>query len=443
MQPLQVPFFAALVLLSPVAAAQDAKGVRPPNLVVLLSDDAGYADFGFQPDCDEDARKLTPRIDSIAARGARFTDAYVSGAVCSPSRAGVLTGRYQQRFGHERNIPVGYMLGGMDLAERTMGDRLRALGHRTAYVGKWHLGYPDEYHPNQRGFDLFHGLLQGSRPYGPLKRESPHQVLQVNGKPQPEAGYVTDRLAAASAAWIREHADEPFLLFVSFTAPHGPLEPLGADLESVPEGVKERRRKNLGLLVGLDRAVGTVLDAIDEAGVADRTLVVFTNDNGGQTETGASNGPLRGRKGMVHEGGVRVPMAVRWPGRVAPGSVVQDPVSQLDLLPTFVSAAGGKVEPEWRLDGVDLGPRLRGEVAALPERPLFWRTNGNKGPVALRDGIWKLVHERGAAGALPTLFRLDTDRGEQRDLAEKEPERMAAMMARIAAWEQELVEPRW
>lgn len=167
---------------------------RPPNLVILYADDAGYADFGFQDHVAADMRGLTPHIDAIAAAGARCTNAYMSGAVCSPSRAGMLTGRYQQRFGHELNIPPGYMKGGMALSEKTIADRLRAVGYRTGIIGKWHLGYPPPYQPNRRGFDEFFGLLQGSRPYFPMKKVTPHRVLQHNGKPTPEEGYVTDRI---------------------------------------------------------------------------------------------------------------------------------------------------------------------------------------------------------------------------------------------------------
>lgn len=415
---------------------------RPPNIVLLFSDDAGWADFGFQPHAAADCRELTPRIDSIARDGARFDAAYVSGAVCSPSRAGLLTGRYQQRFGHELNLPPGHA-GGLDLGQRTLADRLGGMGLATALVGKWHLGYPDAYHPNRRGFAFFHGLLQGSRSYRPLADPSPHRVIQENGRPLPEVGHVTDRFGAAAAGFIAEHKDRPFFLMVSFTATHGPLQPKPADRARVPEGVAPRRGDNLGLLVGLDRAVGRVLDALAEHGLADRTLVVFTNDNGGQTQTGADNGPLRGRKGMVFEGGVRVPMALRWPGVVQPGTVIAEPVILLDLLPTFVVAAGGRPAPEWLLDGLDLGPRLRGEVAALPERPLFWRTLGSKGPVALRRGPWKLVHLRDRPESVPQLFQLDEDLAEQHDRAADESERVQRMLAEVAAWEAELAPPAW
>ena len=437
---------ACCLVSSPLAIAATVGGTnspRPPNVVLLFSDDAGWADFGFQPDCAADASALTPRIDSLAHDGARFQAAYASGAVCSPSRAGLLTGRYQQRFGHETNIPPGYRKGGLDLEEPLVGDRLRPLGYRTGIVGKWHLGYPDEYHPNRRGFDWFHGLLQGSRSYFPIDAPSPHRVIQENGEPLPEVGHVTDRFGAAAARFIRDHADRPFFLFVSFTATHGPLQPTESDLGSLPNSIEEKRRKNLGLLVGLDRAVGAVLDALDDQGLREETMVVFTNDNGGQTLTGASNRPLRGRKGDLYEGGIRVPTAIRWPARIEANTVIEDPVTLLDLVPTFVSAAGGVTEPQWAIDGLDLVPHLTGERSPLPDRALFWRTKGSSGPVAIRRGAWKLVWRRGEEGAKPELYDLAHDIAESTDLALEHPDRVAELLQELASWESQLTEPRW
>ncbi|MBK8980021.1 MAG: sulfatase-like hydrolase/transferase [Planctomycetes bacterium] len=442
----------AVLTVCACAIAQDAES-RPPNIVVLFADDAGWADFGFQPFPDAALAHRTPQIDRIARDGVRFTSAYMSGCVCSPSRAGLMTGRYQQRFGHETNLPPGYMDGGMSLDERTVADRLHPLGLATGLVGKWHLGYPADYHPQKRGFDWFLGLLQGSRSYWPIENPSPHRVLQENGAPLPEVGYVTDRLGDAAIRFVTEHRDRPFFLFVSFTAPHGPLEAKPDDLAELEDVQPLRRRRYAGLVVALDRAVGRILDALDQQGLADDTLVVFTNDNGGQTQTGAVNLPLRGRKGQLWEGGIRVPMAARWPGRIAPGTTIDDPVISLDLLPTFVAAAGAQPSPDWQLDGLDLLPRLTGAVATLPERPLFWRSLGPNGPIAMRQGRHKLVVERelvggGDSGArrlasTPHLFDLEADLGETDDRAGRDPDTVAALSALLAAWEAQLGEPRW
>lgn len=424
-----------------------ARARRPPNLVLLFSDDAGFADFGFQEHAAEDARALTPHLDRLAAGGVRCSDAYASGAVCSPSRAGLLTGRYQQRFGHERNLPGPEREAGLPLDERTMADRLRAAGYRTALVGKWHLGYEAPYQPNQRGFDEFWGLLQGSRRYGPLSAPSPQQALQHNGVALPEGGHVTARLADFACAFVDAARERPFFLMVSFTATHGPLEPAADDLAAVPKSIAPQRRKNLGLLVGLDRAVGRILAALDAAGVADDTLVVFSNDNGGQTQTAAANGPLRGHKGMVYEGGVRVPLTARWPTRIPAGAVVREPVILLDLLPTFLGVAGApaaRADDQLRaLDGVDLMPLWTGAEKRLPERSLFWRTNGTSGPAAMRRGPWKLVWRRGKDAAAPELFQLERDLGETTDLANAEGERLRAMLSGLAGWEAQLAAPRW
>jgi arylsulfatase A-like enzyme len=433
----------ALGTLVSVLATTDLLGQsRTPNVVLLFADDAGYADFGFQPEPAPALARLTPHIDTIAAAGVRFTNAYVSGCVCSPSRAGLLTGRYQQRFGHERNLPPGYE-GGLPLDERTAADHLGALGLTTALVGKWHLGYPPEYHPGQRGFDLFHGLLQGSRSYFPIENPSPNRVIQRNGEPLPEVGYVTDRFGDAAVEFIEEHADQPFFLFLSFTAPHGPLQARPEDLEALASIRGERRRKYAALVKAMDDAVGRVLEALQRHGLDEHTFVVFTNDNGGQTQTGAINSPLRGRKGQLFEGGIRVPMAIRWSGRIPAGTTIDDPVITLDLLPTFVRVCGGEVSEEWRLDGVDLLPRILGDSEELPERPLFWRSNGPTGPIAMRRGNHKLLVERDEEHEQVMLFDLAADIGEQADRSTEDPERVAAMRAELTEWESSLMEPRW
>ena len=428
-----------LVLLAGLGRAGD----RPVNIVVLYADDAGFADFGFQQGPAADMAKLTPHIDSIARAGVRFTNAYMSAAVCSPSRAGLMTGRNQCRFGHENNIPPGYMKGGMDLKHKTIADRLKALGYVTGLVGKWHLGYPPEYHPNKRGYDWFFGLLQGARSYVPLKRAAPNRVIQENGKPTPEGGYVTDRFGDAAVRFIGEHKAKPFYLFVSFTAPHGPLQAKAADLAALESIPKLKRRKYAGLVKAMDDNVGKVLAALRKHGLDKNTLVVFTNDNGGQTLTGANNAPLRGRKGQLFEGGIRVPMCMRWTGTIQPGATIDDPVISLDFMPTFVGVAGGKTDAEWRLDGVDLGPRLRGAEAALAPRPLFWRKDGPGREIAMRLGRYKLHFADREKSPEPALYDLQTDVAEQTDIAAKHEERVASMRKALAAWEAELESPRW
>ncbi len=428
----------SLVLLSSLAAAK-------PNIVVLYSDDAGYADFGFQPNCAADMKKLTPHIDRIAKEGARFSNAYMAGSVCSPSRAGLMTGRYQQRFGYDNNLPPGFK-SGLELKESFGVKHLKNLGYTTGLIGKWHLGYPAEYHPNKRGFDWFYGLLQGSRPYFELKKPSAHRVIQENGTVTEEKGYVTDRFGDAACRFIKTNKEKPFYLFVSFTSPHGPLQPKPEDAKRTAHIGDKKRANYAGLVVSLDDNVGKVLDCLKAEGLDDNTIILFTNDNGGQTLTGANNAPLQGKKGTLWEGGVRVPWAMKWSGKIPAGSVIEDPVIALDLLPTFVEAGGGKVDPKWKLDGRSFLSHLDGKpkTTTVPRgpRPLFWRQGGSKGPRAMREGNWKIVHDR-KAGRGPALFDLSKDVGEANDLASKNPDLLNAMLKKLDAWEGELQEPRW
>lgn len=418
----------------------------PPNIVVLFSDDAGYADFGFQPNVVEEMRTLTPHIDTIARDGARCSNAYMAGCVCSPSRAGLMTGRNPGRFGFDNNLPPGTK-NGLSLEETFASKRLQKLGYDTALIGKWHLGYPEEFHPNRRGWDWFYGLLQGSRPYFPIKNPSPHRVILDNNTPTPEVGYVTDRIGDAACKFIKKQSTgdqkaQPFFLFVSFTTPHGPLQPKPEDLQRLAHITDRKRKSYAGLIFSLDDNVGKILKCLKSHGCDDNTLVIFTNDNGGQTQTGADNTPLRGRKGDFFEGGIRVPMAMRWPGKIAPGAVIDEPICAIDFLPTFVNLAGGKVDPAWKLDGINLQPLLTGETKSLPTRPLFWRKGGADGTYAVRDGRWKLYVNR-SDNSKPMLFDLSNDIGEARDLATEHPEVVKQLTAKLTVWSTGLVKPWW
>ncbi len=441
-------FAALLVAWSGCALSQDrsnvpasgAQAAPPVNVVVLFSDDAGYADFGFQPLAEADMASLTPAIDRIAAEGLTLADFHTSASVCSPSRAGLLTGRYQQEFGHEQNLPVGNKQSGIAAAGRSLAERMRAAGRTTGFIGKWHLGYREEDHPNRVGWDWFYGCLQGSRPYTAMEQPSALRVIQENGEPTPEGGYVTDRFGDAAVRFLEEHREEPFFLFVSFTAPHGPLQARPEDLER-PELARiegARRRNYAGLVVALDDNVSKVLDALETLDLAEDTLVVFTNDNGGQTQTGAMNTPLRGRKGMLTEGGLRVPAAVRWPRRIEAGGVSQVPSTTLDLAPTLLAAVGSKESGDPALDGRDLLAHWTAR-AEVPDAPLFWRQGGSSGPRAVRLGPWKLLQEE--RDAPPQLFEVPKDLGEAKDLAAEHPQRVAQLAALLDAWEEGLVEP--
>ena len=425
------------------AALVSSLHAAPPNIVVLFSDDAGYADFGFQKNADPALAALTPNITRLAKEGVVFSQAYVTGAVCSPSRAGAMTGRYQQRFGHEKNIPPNYMKGGLPLDEKFIGDRLKPLGNTTGLIGKWHLGYPADYNPRKRGYDHFFGLLQGSRGYFPAPKINPHTGFFDDGKPTPEGGYTTDRIGDGACAFIDANKDKPFFLFVSFTAPHGPLQAKPEVLSTIRGIPNERRRKYAGLVKTLDDNCGKILAKLDALDLSKNTLVVFSNDNGGQTQTGAINTPLRGHKGEVVEGGIRVPMAMRLPGKIQAGTTIDTPVITLDWFPTFAELAGGKPDPSWKLDGQSLLPLVSGTPEAFPKRTLHWRTNGKTGPIALRDGDWKLLFEGKKGRGEPQLYNLAKDITESTNLAGSEPEKLKELREKMDAWEATLKEPLW
>ncbi len=419
------------VLLATVAIAQD----RPPNVVVIVSDDAGYLDFSMQGS----KQIRTPRIDSIAATGIRFRQGYVTASVCSPSRAGLMTGRYQQRFGHELNIPARYSEeNGMSLDEVTIADALKSIGHRTIALGKWHLGYAPKFHPLSRGFDDYYGFLQGARSFYPLKKPTRLNRLLRDRKVLPESGitYMTDSLGEEAAKYVVEHAKEPFFLYLAFNAVHTPMHAKPEVLEAVKVDAKPKRKKLIAMTHSLDEAIGRVLDALQEAGVADDTLLFFVNDNGGATNNASKNGHLRGKKGSPFEGGIRVPFVVQWPKGLPKGVVYDEPVSTFDILPTAMAACGGGWRPKNPLDGVDLLPFLREEKPGRPHDVMFWRRRENK---VVRKGDLKLV----STGGEWMLFDMANDESEEKDLAGERAEDVAVLAKLYGEWDAQLETPRW
>ncbi len=406
---------------------------RPPSMVILLADDAGYSDFGFTGLSQIE----TPHIDRIARQGVVCEQGYVCASVCSPSRAGLLTGRYPQRFGHEMNLPAGSGLG-LALTERTIADRLKRLGYATGAVGKWHLGEEPPYRPLQRGFDRFQGFLGGSRSYHDRKSLARRTVWLDGDAPAPLPDpYVTDAIGTAASRFIREHSDEPFFLYVAFNAVHTPMQALDADLELVSTDIQKKRRQLLAMTIALDRAVGEVLQTIDDEGLGDDTIVMFLNDNGGATSNASDNGPLRGMKGSKFEGGIRVPWAVRWPGEIPAGIRLPHPISTLDIAATLLAAAGADEDSHQDLDGVDIARHLAGADSNPPHDALFWRRSV---AAAVRRGPWKLIRVEGLS---PQLFHLLDDPGERNDVSLDHAEVVSDLSARLQDWEQQLTEPSW
>lgn len=439
-----------------LSAQQSTQG--KPNILLILSDDAGWADFGFHGATEG----FTPRLDRLASQGVVCEQAYVSASVCCPSRAGLMTGRYQQRFGHEFNGPgnpePGFVKADMGLAreERTLASMLRARGYTTAAMGKWHLGSEPGLRPRDRGFDHWFGFLGGSRSYFSVASASLGRQLQNDEQvvPEEQIGYLTDTLADHAADYVRAQANDsrPFFLYLAFNAPHTPMHALEADLAYFAHIENKRRRQYAAMLFAMDRGIGRVLDALEDSRQAEQTLVIFLNDNGGATNNGSSSGAWRGRKGSKWEGGLRVPLILRWPSQLATGKRYPSMVSSLDLAPTLLAAAGPAQQPLPKrsapveaFDGIDLLPSLRapdasGPHSGAPSGPhasLYWRRGV---AAALREGPWKLVRVDTLA---PQLMHLERDASELTDFAAKEPERVRRMLLDLVRWESELAAPRW
>ncbi|MGB5512402.1 MAG: sulfatase [Woeseiaceae bacterium] len=443
---MSIRFVVLIVGLLTSALTHAAADPGRPNILLILADDAGYADFGFQG-----SRNFrTPNLDALAEQGMRFEQAYVTAAVCGPSRAGLLTGKYQQRFGYEENNVPGYMSAsgttgddmGLPLDELTIGDHLRSLGYETVFIGKWHQGNADRFHPLKRGFDAFYGIRGGARSYFPFDENNvnyrPEDYLERDlGRFEESDSYLTDALADEAIDRIRAEREQPLFMFLSLTAVHTPMDALAEDLDAFPD-LEGDRRTLAAMTLSMDRAIGRVLDALDEEQVAENTIVVFTNDNGGPSDANASdNSPLSGTKANHLEGGIRVPFLIRWPGVIAKDTVYTHPISTLDLLPTMYAAARGEPGKLDGIDGVNIRPFLTNDDAGRPHHTLYWKKEVR---AAIRDGDWKLLRfpDRPAE-----LYDISVDAAETNNLAGEYPERVANLYRKLFEWELTLERPRW
>jgi arylsulfatase A-like enzyme len=415
---------------NPTSAAPNRKS---PNIVLIVADDLGYADLSCQGQV-KDVR--TPNIDTIAANGVRFTNAYVSCPVCSPTRAGLMTGRYQQRFGHEFN-PGGNdpNIFGLPLDQTLLPQVLKSGGYVTGMVGKWHLGTRDQYMPTDRGFDSFFGFLGGAHSYTRLQVQDKNSIMR-DKEPVQEKEYLTDAFTREACAFIDKNHDRPFFLYLPFNAIHQPQEAPAKYQDRFKDVGDNKRKLALAMLSAEDDGVGQVLAKLRAHGIEDNTLVIFHSDNGGPTKgNGSRNDPLSGYKGQVWEGGIRIPFLAQWKGHFPPGRVIEKPVIQLDVFPTACAAAS--VEPPGKLDGVNLLPLLTGKSEEAPHQTLYWRFSPQK---AIRDGNDKLVI---FGSDPPKLFDLSSDIGEKHDLAGEKPERARELKAKLDAWEAQLHKPLW
>lgn len=382
-----------LACISSIASAAE----RTPNFVYIVADDLGYADIGVHG-CKDIP---TPHIDSIAKNGIRFSSGYSNHTVCSPMRAGFLTGRYQHRFGYETNVaydPQNPHIG-LPNGERTISSRLKSAGYKTAAIGKWHLGAHSSKHPRNRGFDFFYGFLGGGHDYFQADESKPYQEgygapFLRNGIAEGLDGYLTDRLSDEAAKWIGEQKEKPFFLYLAYNAPHTPMQAPKESLAKFSHITDKKRRTYAAMVSEMDDGIGRVLKAIDDAGLRENTVVAFLSDNGGPLEPNASiNTPLRGSKGTMFEGGIRVPFLLSWPGNLPAGKTDDRPVIALDLTVTSLHLA--KAPVDGKLDGVNLMPHLTGGKTDEPvHEALFWRnTTIQRTDFAVRSGSLKLLSQ--------------------------------------------------
>lgn len=413
------------------AAKPDAPAPKP-NIIVILADDLGYGSIGCQG-----SDIPTPAIDGIAKNGVRFTNGYVSCPVCSPTRAGLLTGRYQQRFGHEFNPGGGPEAAqrGLPLSETTLAQRLQALGYVTGLVGKWHLGNAPGERPLRRGFDEFFGFLGGAHSYLDPTVASVNAVRRGD-EPVGEKEYLTDAFTREAIAFVERHKDRPFFLYLSYNAVHTPMHAAPRHAERFREISDPKRRAFASMLTAMDEGIGKLLEKLRAAGIEDDTLLFFLSDNGGPTGGNTSrNDPLRGVKGQAFEGGIRVPFLLQWKRQLPAGKVFEAPVIALDIAPTAIAAAGG--QPPADLDGVDLLPYLSGAKAGPPHEFLYWRYGRQR---AIRQGKWKLLEMPGQPAR---LYDLEADIAEAKDLADSNRETFERLDAAWRKWDAELAPPLW
>jgi arylsulfatase A len=420
----------------------------PPNIVFILADDFGYGDLGCMGGTDI----ATPNIDRLAAEGVKFTDFYANAPVCTPTRTGFMTGRWQQRCGLE--FAFGYQVEqfrrvkgewvpekdihslGLPLSETTIADRLKSMGYATGAFGKWHLGFKDEYNPTKRGFDEYFGELLGHADYYQHAYYDGTYALRDGLKPVKREGYFTDLVNERAVKFITAHAKRPFFLYVPHLAVHSPFQ--APDKPDTPMVTKESmhhgsRAIYKAMVERIDHGVGLMLAELEKQGIADNTLVVFSSDNGG--ERYSRNAPLFHHKATVWEGGIRVPCLMRWPAKLPMGKVTSQMGITMDLHATFLAAAGVTSSAPKPLDGIDLLPLITGESKPI-DRTFFWRIDrSNRKQRAIRHGQWKYIND---GNTMDLLFDLSADISERTNLGYQHPEILEDLKSKLKIWEAEI-----
>ncbi len=467
-------------LLGSSLSLPEAEAASRPNVLLIFVDDLGFGELG----CQGNPQIPTPAIDSLAKNGIRFTSGYVTASYCSPSRAGLMTGRYQTRFGHELN-PVGRHnldpKAGLPTTERTLAEQLKSAGYRTALIGKWHLGGTEAYHPLNRGFDEFYGFLHEGHFYVPppydgvlsfLRKETlpaeakmqtrwrdgniiytshmgtneppydAHNPILCGRDSRVEPTYLTDAFTREAVRFLEKPREQPFFLYLAYNAVHSPLQARLDDLKPF-ENLDVHRRVFAGILSNLDRNIGKILTTLKQKSLEENTLIFFISDNGGPTkELTSSNRPLRGGKGNLYEGGIRVPFLIQWKGRLPAGKEYPHPVISTDVFATASAVSGTEMPQDRPMDGVNLLPFLTGPSQGKPHETLYWRMR-NK--TALRQGDWKIVRNpgRGPASSDFELYNLREDLAESQNLASKHPEKLEELKKAWTNLEKQMIEPVW
>ncbi len=428
---------------------------KKPNVVVIVADDLGYCDTGLYK-CDE---VPTPNINSIARDGVSFSAGYVPSSVCAPTRAGLMTGRYPQRFGFEFNIGPPKRTNEQDLglptSEITLAQVMKNAGYTTGMVGKWHLGSTPNKQPLARGFEHFFGTFHGGTVYGnndmpglttvktegeetfPEKRLPAIGIYKDNQLVE-EKEYITDAFTREAINFIGQYQKEPFFLYLAYTAVHTPLQATEKYLKRFENVTNPLQKVHRAMTSALDDGVGAVLGKLKETGLEKNTIVIFLSDNGCPVYINAcSNFPLKEGKSSYYEGGVRVPFAMKWPGQITSGNVYAQPIIALDILPTVAEAVGAEVPKDRVIDGVNLLPYLKGENKSLPHEMLFWRSGRD---IAMRDSKWKLWK---SGDDITLFFDLPNDIGEQVNVASQHPEVVERLSKALSDWNRQLSPPLW
>ncbi len=418
-----------------------------PNVIIILTDDMGYADVGFNG-CKDIP---TPNIDRIAKNGVVFTNGYVSYAVCAPSRAGLITGRYQDRFGYSRNPlyrPFDASVG-LPLTEQTLPELLQQNGYNTMGIGKWHLGVHEQFRPWKRGFNEFFGFLGGGHRYLPedytienqdsAKNEGESYRTKLIRKQTvvEEKEYLTDALSREAVSFIERNKQQPFFLYLAYNAPHAPLQATAKYLNRF-DHIKNQKRKTYAAMVSaVDDGVGTVLDKLQLLNLTDNTIVIFLSDNGGpEADNGSDNGVLRAGKGSLFEGGIRVPFAIQWPSQIKANTKYEQPVISLDIFASIAANIGKISKPKNELDGVNLLPYLKGTKQGSPHEYLFWRHYDQKSYAVLHQSGFKEVILRDSSF---NLYNLKADIEEKNSIDDKKM--MSVFEQQRKKWEANTIAP--